>query len=107
MKRRKFLQNILKVTALASVPVVVINEIIKDESSEYPFVSSGDWQLNQHLTTNPDAEFKIIFDEEEKTISFENPPKEGVRLDELYRYMQDEWEHRDEPYEFPFPTKLL
>ena len=35
MKRRKFLENILKVTAIASVPAVVINEIIKEEPNRF------------------------------------------------------------------------
>ena len=103
MKRRKFLENLFKGTAGAVVTGVIANEIIETFQSEYPFVASGDINFSKNLISDPGADIIVRFDKTTKTIIIEPNGKPHVTLNELYRFLRDEWETDDELIPFKYP----
>ena len=103
MKRRKFLQNILKVTAIASVPAVVIHELVTQPN--YPFVAAGNINFSENLTSDPDVEW--IINQKTGCIEFIGEKIENdITLQQLRQFIKDDWDCGDElvPFKFDIAT---
>lgn len=92
MDRRKFIENLIKTGGAMTVSAAVLNELLKEEKG--PFTNN--------LVVDPDAEFTITYNKKTRTIEIEGSGDKYIRVEDLYRYIRDEWEDGDTPYEFPF-----
>jgi len=105
MKRRKFLKYTLKGAGGLIVGGTVANEVIEltnPEPYNPYYVAARNINFSENLVSDTDDveytmlydddSFKIIIDEDTQTISFENPPEEGINIQDLHKMLQEEWE---------------
>jgi hypothetical protein len=99
MSRRKFLQNILKVTVLASVPAVVINELVSQPN--YPFVSHGNINFSENLISDSDAKWTC----DESSHKLEN----GMIYTDVSIYIEAKEFHLNntQASKYPFPILVI
>jgi hypothetical protein len=119
MERRKFLKNILKVTAIASVPAVVIHELVKNKPLGFagkPLIDGhGEYMDTTTLGKwTCDAETKTIIQNGGFPAEWElnksngsiryigDEDKKGASIPELQRFLRDEWEGDDKLVPFKF-----
>ena len=99
MNRRKFIEDLIKAGGAMTVSGVVLNELLTEDKG--PFVARGNINFTNNLVSDPNAEFTITYNKKTRTIEIEGNGDNGIRIEDLYRYIRDEWEDGDEPYEFP------